>query len=247
MPSTSNEQCELEHWDEDTEEQAESVELTAMENGTFHDLNEEPSICYDSADEDDGADNQGLQITNVSSLSTTDEYQPLEKSSSKLQNVSSRNDTTIATTPEFKEQLQKEHHRNSSDKFQQSSKQLATKLCKNIATILGETDDVFCLDKSREDQKCHPTSHVYNKKYQNLFSGMKTKILTKRISLKKEHNTWDREYCLNNDFLEPSLTDVKKDKKQYCLTRKHKHFHKIRLSIHYLSTIKNCPLIKFSC
>lgn len=50
MPSTSNEQCELEHWDEDTEEQAESVELTAMENGTFHDLNEEPSICYDSAD-----------------------------------------------------------------------------------------------------------------------------------------------------------------------------------------------------
>ena len=95
--------CELEHWDDDTEEQAESVELTAMDNGAFHALNKEPSVCYGSNDEDGGAGTQGLQITNVSSLSTPDEHQSLQKSSSGLHNVPSRNDSVITSTPECKQ------------------------------------------------------------------------------------------------------------------------------------------------
>ena len=179
--STSNEQCELEHWDDDIEEQAESVELTAMDNGVFHALNKEPSACYDSNDEDGGAGTQGLQVLNVSSLSTPDEHQSLQKSSSGFHNVPSRNDTVITSTPECK----------------QSGKQLATKLCKNIAKILGETDDVYRLDKAREDQKSHPTSPFYNEKYQNLLSVMQTKILTKHTSLKKNIATGRRNTVLS--------------------------------------------------
>lgn len=202
--STSNEQCELEHWDDDTEEQAESVELTAMDNEVFHALNKDPSVCYDSNDEDGGAGTQGLQILKVSSLSTPDEHQSLQKSSSGLHNVPSRNDTVITSTPECK----------------QSGKKFATKLCKNIAKILGETDDVYRLDKAREDQKSHPTSPFYNEKYQNLLSVMQTKILTKHTSLKKEHSNWEKEYCLKHDFHEPNLDDVKKDKKEYSVYKK---------------------------
>lgn len=138
-----------------------------------------------------------------------------------LHNVSSTNDTTITSTPENKEQqLQNKHHRNLREEGQQSGKQLATKLCKNIAKILGETDDVYRLDKAREDQKSHPTSHFYNEKYQNLLSGMQTKILTKHTASKKEHNNWEKEYCLKNDFREPNLNDVKKDKEQYSVYKK---------------------------
>lgn len=167
-------------------------------------MNKEPSVCYDSNDEDGGAGTQGLQILNVSSLSPPDEHQSLQKSSSGLHNVPSRNDTVITSTPECK----------------QSGKQLATKLCKNIAKILGETDDVYRLDKAREDQKSHPTSPFYNEKYQNLLSVMQTKILTKHTSLKKEHSNWEKEYCLKHDFHEPNLNDVKKDKKQYSVYKK---------------------------
>ena len=61
-------------------------------------------------------------------------------------------------------------------------------LASTLQNFWGETDDVYRLDKVREDPKSHPTSHFYNEKYQNLLSGMQTKILTKQTSLKKEHN-----------------------------------------------------------
>ena len=61
-------------------------------------------------------------------------------------------------------------------------------LASTLQNFWGETDDVYRLDKVREDLKSHPTSHFYNEKYQNLLSGMQTKILTKQTSLKKDHN-----------------------------------------------------------
>ena len=55
------------------------------------------------SDEDGGAGTctQELQITNIS-------HSPLQRSSSRLHNVPSRNDTIITSTPECKEQLQKQ-------------------------------------------------------------------------------------------------------------------------------------------
>ena len=100
---------------------------------------------------------------------------------------------------------------------QKSSPKIDTKLGKNIARILGETEDVYQLDQARRNLKSHPTSDFYRNKYNNLLAQMQTKVLAQHSLLKKEHSTWEREYCLKNDFHEPNLSDVKKDKKQYAV------------------------------
>ena len=46
---------------------------------------------------------------------------------------------------------------------------------------------------------------------------MQTKILAQLRLLKKEHSTSEKEYCLKNDFHEPDLSDVRKDKRQYAV------------------------------
>ena len=103
---------------------------------------------------------------------------------------------------------------------QKASSRIDTKLGNNIARILGETADVCQLDQARKNVKSHPTSDFYKNKYEDILVQMQTKILAQLSLLKKEHSTWEKEYCLKHDFHEPNLSDVKKDKRQYAVYKK---------------------------
>lgn len=103
---------------------------------------------------------------------------------------------------------------------QKAHSQIDTKLGNNIARILGETEDVYQLDQARKNLKSHPTSDFYKNKYEDILVQMQTKILAQLRLLKKEHSTWEKEYCLKNDFHEPDLSDVRKDKRQYAVYKK---------------------------
>ena len=206
-PRATNQQHEIEHCSDDAEEQIVSLEVTEVEDEACP-VSEKDFGVFD---EDDGECNV---------LATAAKYQPLMTSSFELQNTPSNNDSTITTMPEFSEHVSTKRDSNSSAKCQQSRKQITTKLCKNIAKIVGETDDVHQLDQAREDLKCHPASDFYNDKYQNLLVQMQTKILAEHTLLQKEHNNWEKEYCLKHDFHEPNLSDVKKDKGQYPIYKK---------------------------
>ena len=98
---------------------------------------------------------------------------------------------------------------------QKAHSQIDTKLGNNIARILGETADVYQLDQARKNLKSHPTSDFYKNKYEDILVQMQTKILAQLRLLKKEHSTWEKEYCLKNDFHEPDLSDVRKDKRGF--------------------------------
>ena len=194
--------------------------VTEVENGAYPVVEKEPGLFDDVGDDDDTEGNQGLQISDVLLLSSPGEHQPLNMSNSEHQNTPSNSDSITTSMPACKEQVPNKKGSNSSQECQQADKQLATKLCKNIARIVGETDDVQQLDQARKDLKCHPTSDFYNDKYQNLLVQMQTKILAQHTSLKKEHNNWEKEYCFKHDFHEPNLSDVKQDKRQYSIYKK---------------------------
>lgn len=208
---TPDQQYEIEHCDDDIEEPVESLEVSLEEAC--------PVVDKELGAFDDDECNEGLEIPNAPSLATPGEYQPLMMNSSELQNTPSNDDSTVTATPECKEHIANKHDKNSSPECHQPQ-QIATKLCKNIARILGETDDVHMLDQARNDLQCHPTSNFYQDKYQNLLVQMQTKILAEHTSLKKEHNNWEKEYCLKHDFHVPDFNDVKKDKRQYSIYKK---------------------------
>ena len=99
-------------------------------------------------------------------------------------------------------------------------KQIARKLCKIIAKLLRKTNDVLLFDRARKDLQCHPKSTFHQDKYKNLLTQMQTKILAEHASLKKEHNNWEKEFCLNHDFRVPNFNDVKEDGRQYSIYKK---------------------------
>lgn len=57
------------------------------------------------------------------------------------------------------------------------TKGISTKLCKNIARIVGETEYVYKLDTARQNMKQHPTSNFHTNNYENLLVAVQTKIL----------------------------------------------------------------------
>lgn len=72
-------------------------------------------------------------------------------------------------------------------------KKIHTKLCQNLARILGGTDFVYKLDTARQSMKTHPTSDFYTNNYQNLLTPVQTQILANQESLKKKHNEWEKQ------------------------------------------------------
>ena len=100
------------------------------------------------------------------------------------------------------------------------TKGINTKLCKNIARIVGETECVYKLDTARQNMKQHPTSIFHTNNYQNLLAVVQTKILAHHTSLKKQHKDWERQYYLDHDCTEASLEDLKTDKEQYSIYKK---------------------------
>lgn len=100
------------------------------------------------------------------------------------------------------------------------TKGINTKLCKNVARIVGETECVYKLDTARQNMKQHPTSIFHTNKYQNLLAAVQTQILAHHSSLKKQHKEWERQYYLNHDCTEASLEDLKTDKEQYSIYKK---------------------------
>ena len=109
-----------------------------MENGACPVLS---NVCDE--DENDCESNNEPQIPNVPSLPKPGERQPLLMTSSDVQNAPSKSSSTNNTVPEYADQPRKE---------------ITTKLCKNIAKLMGETDEVYQLDQARKDLKCHPKS-----------------------------------------------------------------------------------------
>ena len=174
--------------DDTIEEQVESLEVSLEGACSVVDEELDMSDGHDGNgdDNDDDGSNKGLEISNASSTAISHEYQLPSVNSPEMQNTPT-NDSPV-TKPQCKKAA-KEDHKSSSECNQ--PKQITTKLCRNIARILGETNAVLLLDRARKDLQCHPKSTFHQDKYKNLLTQMQTKILAEHASLKKEHN-WEK-------------------------------------------------------
>ena len=178
--------------DDTIEEQVEKLEVSL--EGACSVADEELGM-FDDQDgngDDNGDDksNKGLEISNASSIAISHGYQLSTVNSPDIQNTPT-NDSPV-NTPEYNEKVAKEDDISSSECHQ--PKQITTKLCKNIARILGETSDVLLLDRARKDMQFHPKSTFHQDKYKNLLTQMQTRILAEHASLKEEHNNWEKEF-----------------------------------------------------
>ena len=99
------------------------------------------------------------------------------------------------------------------------TKGINTKLCKNIARIVGETECVYKLDTARQNIKQHPTSIFHTNNYENLLAAVQTQILAHH-TLKKQHKEWERQYYLDRDCTKASLENLKTDKEQYSIYKR---------------------------
>ncbi|KAL9977035.1 hypothetical protein ACROYT_G014397 [Oculina patagonica] len=134
-----------------------------------------------------------------------------EQDKSSTDNKSRRSVQNLAISQQSRESLL--DNRPSSDNSQR--KGIQTKMCKNIARIVEETETVYKLDTARQNMKRHPTST-----YKNLLAPIQTQNLAHHTSLKKQHKEWEKQYYLQNDCAEASLKDLKTGKEQYSIYKK---------------------------
>ena len=186
--------------DDTIEEQVEKLEVSL--EGACSVADEELGM-FDDQDgngDDNGDDksNKGLEISNASSIAINSHgYQLSTVNSPDIQNTPT-NDSPV-TTPEYNEKVAKEDDKSSSECHQ--PKQITTKLCKNIARILGETNDVLLLDRARKDLQFHPKSTFHQDKYKTLLTQMQTRILAEHASLKKNITTGKKNFASTMTFV----------------------------------------------
>lgn len=98
-----------------------------------------------------------------------------------------------------------------------STSSLSSVLAKNVAKIIGETEDVRKLDKYRNKLRNSPNSRVLQEDYKTLLGHVQTQVLGKHSQIAKSFKEWEKQFTSTNDCLEPTLDDIEKDEKGYNL------------------------------
>lgn len=184
------------------EDNENTVEVTGLEEIT---MPKAEGLLVESSDDEN--DNEELQP-----LETSISLSPVISESSSRHNQD-KNETgseeSERCSPETSQQSEKSLTCNRENSPQQ--KEIITKLCKNVARIVGETDCVLELDSARQKMK----KYFYHNNYQNLLAPVQTQILAHHTALEKQQKEWEKQHYHDHNCSEPSLEDLKRDKEQY--------------------------------
>ena len=189
------------------EDNENTVEVTGLEEITTPEVEDLLVECSDDENNDE----------ELQPLKTSDSLPPAISDSSisrynQDQNVNGSEESE-RYSPETSQQSEKSLPHDRGDSPQQ--KEIITKLCKNVARIVGETDCVFKLDSARQKMKKNPASDFYRNNYQNPLAPVQTQILAHHTALEKQHKGWEKQHYHDHNCSEPSLEDLKRDKEQY--------------------------------
>ena len=183
-----------------------TIEVTGLEEMTAPEV--EDSLVERSDDENDDEELQPLKT----SVSLSPAVSESTSRYNQDQNVNGSEESERCS-PETSQQSEKSLSHDRGDSPQQ--KEIITKLCKNVARIVGETDCIFKLDSARQKMKKNPESEFYRNNYQNLLAPVQTQILAHHTALEKQHKEWEKQHYHDHNCSEPSLEDLKRDKEQY--------------------------------
>ena len=188
------------------EDDENTVEVTGLEEITTPEVEDLLVECSD--DENDDEELQPLKT----SVSLSPAVSESTSRYNQDQNVNGSEESERCS-PETSQQSEKSLSHDRGDSPQQ--KEIITKLCKNVARIVGETDCIFKLDSARQKMKKNPESEFYRNNYQNLLAPVQTQILAHHTALEKQHKEWEKQHYHDHNCSEPSLEDLKRDKEQY--------------------------------
>ena len=188
------------------EDNENTVEVTGLEEITTPEVEDLLVECSD--DENDDEELQPLKT----SVSLSPAVRESTSRYNQDQNVNGSEESERCS-PETSQQSEKSLSHDRGDSPQQ--KEIITKLCKNVARIVGETDCIFKLDSARQKMKKNPESEFYRNNYQNLLAPVQTQILAHHTALEKQHKEWEKQHYHDHNCSEPSLEDLKRDKEQY--------------------------------
>ena len=188
------------------EDNENTVEVTGLEEITTPEVEDLLVECSD--DENDDEELQPLKT----SVSLPPAISESISRYNQDQNVNGSEESERCS-PETSQQSEKSLSHDRGDSPQQ--KEIITKLCKNVARIVGETDCIFKLDSARQKMKKNPESEFYRNNYQNLLAPVQTQILAHHTALEKQHKEWEKQHYHDHNCSEPSLEDLKRDKEQY--------------------------------
>ena len=188
------------------EDDENTVEVTGLEEIT---MPEAEGLLVECSDDEN--DDEELQP-----LKTSISLSPVISESSSRHNQDKNvtgSEESERCSPETSQQSEKSLACDRGNSPQQ--KEIITKLCKNVARIVGETDCVLKLDSARQKMKENPASDFYHNNYQNLLAPVQTQILAHHTALEKQHKEWEKQHYHDHNCSEPSLEDLKRDKEQY--------------------------------
>ena len=98
-----------------------------------------------------------------------------------------------------------------------STPSLSSTLARNVAKILGETEDVKQLDRSRNKLRNNLNNKALQEEYERQLAHVQTKVIAKHSQLTKTFKEWEKIYTSRNNWLEPTVADIEKDDKGYKL------------------------------
>ena len=94
---------------------------------------------------------------------------------------------------------------------------LTSTLTKNGAKVLGETGDIKKLDRARNNLRKNINSKVLQAENEKELSHVQSLVLKKHLEATKTFKEWEKLFTTRYDCLEPTLDDIKQDKKGYNL------------------------------
>ena len=199
----------------DDEHDENEEELTILEAVTNPECN---GLSGEYSDDEDEEQEQMLvaspspneeEQTLVASPSPNEEEQTLVASPSP-----NEEEQTLVASPSTSQQTEK------SPTTCEHSQEVKSKLCKNIARIVGATESVYQLDTARQKMKQDPRSNFHKNNYEDLLVKMQTQVLAHQRTLKNKHKEWEKQYYLDHDCAEATLENLKQDKEQYSIYKK---------------------------
>ena len=102
---------------------------------------------------------------------------------------------------------------------QWSATSLFSSLAKNIANVIGETEDVKLLDRLGNKLRNNSSSINLQEDYKKQLAHVQTKVLGKHSQAAKSFKEWEKLFTSMNNYIEPSLDDIQNDEKGYILYR----------------------------
>ena len=81
-----------------------------------------------------------------------------------------------------------------------STSSLSSALAKNVAKIIGETQDVRKLNKYRKKLRNSPNSKILQQDYKIHLAHVQTKVLGKHSQVAKRFNEWEKQFTSTNIY-----------------------------------------------